>query len=76
MMPMHVNNLACANGGGQEGRTTILFLMTVGGGGMSHSGEFKIGESMESLLEMVYTNWEFITKLCKFYPRKQVFLGF
>ena len=43
---------------------------------MSHSGEFKIGGSMESLLEMVYTNWEFITKLCEFYPRKQIFLGF
>ena len=27
-------------------------------GEMSHSGEFKIGGSMESLVEMVYTNWE------------------
>ena len=28
---MHVNNLACANGGRQEGRAPIPFLMTVGG---------------------------------------------
>ena len=31
MMPMHVNNLACGNMGGQEGRAPIPFLMTVAG---------------------------------------------
>ena len=49
---MHVNNLE----GGQEDYAPIPFLMTMMTGEMSHSGEFKIGGRMESLVEMVYTN--------------------
>ena len=48
---MHVNNLAYANGGGQEGRPPIPLLMTVGGN--EPLGESKIGGSMESLVEMI-----------------------
>ena len=65
----HVNK--CAQMGGRKAAPQYHFWWQLGK--VSHSGNLKL---VEALVEMVYKNWEFITKLCEFYPWKQVFLGF
>ena len=49
MMPMHVNNLACTNGGGQEGNAPQSQFLMIVGGNEPLGGNFKLVEAWNLL---------------------------